>query len=69
MHVMSDLPLRKDSIQVHGIVLDIGPMSPIFLVWIGQTLRVLECTARDKDAAIFLVQYLFDSCMAYETCL
>ena len=56
MQVMSDLLLRKDSIQVDGIVLDFGPMCPIFLVWIGQTLWVLECTARDKGTAIFLVQ-------------
>ena len=50
---ISDLPLRKDSIQGHGIVLAIGPMGPIFLVWIGQTLWVLECTVSDWDAAIF----------------
>ena len=28
--------LGKDSIQGDGIVLDNGPMGPIFLVWIGQ---------------------------------
>ena len=33
-----------------------GPMGPIFFVWIGQTLWVLECPERDWDAAIFLVQ-------------
>ena len=46
----------KDSIQGDGIVLNNGPMSLIFLVWIGQTLWVLECTVRDWDTAIFLVQ-------------
>ena len=51
-----DLPLGKDSIQGDVIVLDNGPMGPIFRVWIGQTLWVLECTVRDWDAAIFLVQ-------------
>ena len=56
MHGIWDLPLGKDSIQGDGKVLDIGPMGPIFLVWIGQTLWVLECTVRDRDAAIFLVQ-------------
>ena len=53
---VSDLPLGKDSIQGDGIVLDNGPMGPIFFVWIGQILWVLECTVRDSDAAIFLVQ-------------
>ena len=48
--------MGKDSIQGDGIVLDNGPMGPIFLVWIGQTLWVLECTVRDWEAAIFLVQ-------------
>ena len=56
MHGISDLPLRKDSIQGDGIELDIGPMGPMFLVWIGKTLWVLECNVRDWDAAIFLVQ-------------
>ena len=56
MHVMSDLPLRKESIQGDGIVLDNGPMSPIFLLWIGQTLWDLECTVRGWDATIFQVQ-------------
>ena len=32
---ISDLPLGKDSIQGDGIVLDNGPMGPIFLVRIG----------------------------------
>ena len=48
--------VMQESIQGDGIVLDNGPMGPIFLVWIGQTLWVLECTVRDWDAAIFLVQ-------------
>ena len=56
MHGISDLPLGKDSIQCDGIVLDIGPMGPMLLVWIGQTLWVLACTVRDWDAAIFLAQ-------------
>ena len=56
MHGISDLPLRKDSIQGDGIELDIGPMGPMFLVWIGQTLWVLECNVHDCDAAIFLTQ-------------
>ena len=56
MHGISDLPLGKYSIQGDGIIMDIGPMGPIFLVWIGPTLWVLECTVRDWDAAIFLVQ-------------
>ena len=56
MHGISVLPLGKDSIQGNGIVLDNGPMGPIFLVSIGHTLWVLECTVRDWDAAIFLVQ-------------
>ena len=59
MHGISDLPLCKDSIQCDGIVLDIGPMGPIFLVWIRQTLWVMECTVRDWDTAIFLVHWLF----------
>ena len=69
MHGISDLPLHKDSIQGDGIVLDNGPMGPIFIVWIGQTLKVLECTVRDWDAVVFLVPLLFESCMAYQTCL
>ena len=56
MHSISDLPLGKDSIQDDGIVLDNGPIGPIFLVWIGQTLWVLEYTVRVRDTAIFLVQ-------------
>ena len=56
MHGISDLPLGKDSIQGDGIVLDNRPSGPIFLVWIGQTLWVLECTVRDWDASILLVQ-------------
>ena len=60
MHGISDLPLRKDSIQGDGIVLGTGPMGPIFLMWIGQFLGVLECTVRDWDAAIFSVQLLFE---------
>ena len=56
MLCISDLPLGKDSIPGDGIVLDNRPMGPIFLVWIGQTLLVLECTVRDWDVAIFLVQ-------------
>ena len=56
MHGISDLPMGKDSIQGDGIVLDDGLMGPIFLVWIGQILWVLECTVRDWDAAVFLVQ-------------
>ena len=71
MHGISDLPLRKDSIQGDGIVLGTGPMGPIFLMWIGQFLGVLECTVRDWDAAIFSVQLLFEPYMyiAYEICL
>ena len=53
MHGISDLPLGKDSIQGDCIVPDNGPMGPIFLVWIGQTLWVLECTVRDWDAPFF----------------
>ena len=56
MHGISDLLLGKYSIQDDGIVLDNGPMGTIFLVWIGLTLWVLECTVRDWDTAIFLVQ-------------
>ena len=56
MHGISDLPLGKDSLQCDGIVLNTGPMGPIFIVWIGKTLWDLECTVRDWDAAIFLVQ-------------
>ena len=56
MHCISDLPLRKDSFQGDGIVLDIGPMGAIFLGWIGEILWVLECAVCDWDAAIFLVQ-------------
>ena len=56
MHGISDLLLRKDSIQGDGIVLDIGPMGPIFLVWIGRTLWVMEYTIRDWHAAILLLQ-------------
>ena len=56
MHGISDLPLGKYSIEGDGIVLDNGPMGPIFLVWIGQTLWVLEYTVRVWDTAIFLVQ-------------
>ena len=56
MQSIRNLPLGKDSIQGDGIVLDIGPMGPIFLVLIGHTLWVLECTVCDWDAAIFLAQ-------------
>ena len=35
IHGRSDLPLGKGSIQGYGIVLDMGPMGPIFLVLIG----------------------------------
>ena len=69
MHGISDLPLGKDLIQCDGIVLNIGPMGPIFLVWIGQTLWVLEYIVRVWDTAIFLVLQLFESCMAHQTCL
>ena len=41
--------MGKGLIQGDGIILDIGPMGPIFLVWIGQTLWVLEHTVRDWD--------------------
>ena len=59
MHGIWDLPSGKDSIQGDGIVLDNGPVGPIFLVWIGHTLWVLECTVHDWDVAIFLVHRLF----------
>ena len=55
-HGIWDLPLGKYSIQGDDMVLDNGRMGPIFIVWIGKTLWVLECTVRDWDAAIFLVQ-------------
>ena len=41
---ISDFPLGKVSIQGDCLVLDNGPIGPILLVWIGQTLWVLECT-------------------------
>ena len=56
IHSISDLSFSKVSIQGDGLVLNHRPMGPIFLVWIGQTLWVLECNVRDWDAAIFLVQ-------------
>ena len=59
IHGISALPLGKGWIQDDGIVLDIGPMGPTFLLLIGQTLWVLECTVRDWDAAIFLIHWFF----------
>ena len=56
IHCISVLPLGKGWIQSDGIVLDIWAMGPIFLVWIGQTLWVMECTVRDWDAAIFYIR-------------
>ena len=51
----SDLPLGKGWIQGDCIVLDFRPMGPIFLMWIGQTLWIMECTLHVWDPAIFLV--------------
>ena len=42
IHGISHLPLGNGSIQGYGIVLNVGLMGPIFLVWIGQTVWVLE---------------------------
>ena len=69
IHGTSDLPLGRGWIQGDGIVLDIRSMGSIILMWIGQTLRVLECPVRDWNTAIFLVQYIFQSLIAYQACL